>query len=136
MPSPARFTHLSWEAAHNSTVLILKKYLFFTFLMVSQNVFLSRFSLIVLLIIVLFLCTMLNNSPCYLNLLKMSRWLLSSLPSSSFCKAMHILCPLFSLLGLILLFCKLIQLLFSKFFSSKIVSKSEGIRCPNISSLF
>lgn len=89
-----------------------------------------------LLIIVLFLCTLLNNSPSYFNLSKMSRWLLCSLPSLSFCQAMHILYPLFSLLRLILLFCKLFQLLFSKSFSSKIVSKSKGIRCPNISSLF
>lgn len=51
-----------------------------------------------LFIIVLFLCTTLNNPLCYWNLSKMSRWLLCSLPSLSFHQAMHILYPLFSLL--------------------------------------
>lgn len=89
------FTHLSWEAAHNYIVLIWKKYLFPLSWCVVKMFF---FLYLDLFIIVLFLCTMLNNSLCYLNLSKMSRWLLCSLPSLSFYQGMHILYPLFSLI--------------------------------------
>lgn len=121
------FAHLPWEVSHNYMVLILKKCLFFALLMFSQHLFLSGLGLINYSVLRL---AWWNKSLCYLDLFKTCRWLLCSLP-----------CPFarqdefytfFSLIGLILLLCKLFQSLFSEF-SSKMVYKSEVIRCPNAS---